>query len=226
MAACLPRKDEMMIRDRDPVDVYNNTLVPMVVEQTARGERAFDIYSRLLKERIIFLTGPVFDQVASLICAQLLFLESENPNKDIAFYINSPGGVVSSGLAMYDTMQYIRSPVSTVCIGQAASMGSLLLCAGAKDKRYALPNSRVMVHQPSGGAQGQATDIEIQAREILKLRQRLNEIYVHHTGQPIDAIERKLERDSYMSAEEARDFGLVDHVVEKRPLPATETTPA
>jgi ATP-dependent Clp protease protease subunit len=216
----------MMIRDRDPVDVYNNTLVPMVVEQTARGERAFDIYSRLLKERIIFLTGPVFDQVSSLICAQLLFLESENPNKDIAFYINSPGGVVSSGLAMYDTMQYIRSPVSTVCIGQAASMGSLLLCAGAKGKRYALPNSRVMVHQPSGGAQGQATDIEIQAREILKLRQRLNEIYVHHTGQPIDAIERKLERDSYMSAEEARDFGLVDHVVEKRPLPATETTPA
>jgi ATP-dependent Clp protease protease subunit len=215
-----------MIRDRDPVDVYNNTLVPMVVEQTARGERAFDIYSRLLKERIIFLTGPVFDQVSSLICAQLLFLESENPNKDIAFYINSPGGVVSSGLAMYDTMQYIRSPVSTVCIGQAASMGSLLLCAGAKGKRYALPNSRVMVHQPSGGAQGQATDIEIQAREILKLRQRLNEIYVHHTGQPIDAIERKLERDSYMSAEEARDFGLVDHVVEQRPLPASEATPA
>jgi ATP-dependent Clp protease protease subunit len=222
----LPRKDENMIRDRDPFDVYNNTLVPMVVEQTARGERAFDIYSRLLKERIIFLTGPVFDQVSSLICAQLLFLESENPNKDIAFYINSPGGVVSSGLAMYDTMQYIRSPVSTVCIGQAASMGSLLLCAGAKGKRYALPNSRVMVHQPSGGAQGQATDIEIQAREILKLRQRLNEIYVHHTGQPIDAIERKLERDSYMSAEEARDFGLVDHVVEKRPVPATEATPA
>ncbi len=222
----MPRKDENMIRDRDPFDVYNNTLVPMVVEQTARGERAFDIYSRLLKERIIFLTGPVFDQVSSLICAQLLFLESENPNKDIAFYINSPGGVVSSGLAMYDTMQYIRSPVSTVCIGQAASMGSLLLCAGAKGKRYALPNSRVMVHQPSGGAQGQATDIEIQAREILKLRQRLNEIYVHHTGQPIDAIERKLERDSYMSAEEARDFGLVDHVVEKRPVPATEATPA
>ena len=215
-----------MFRERDPVEVYNNTLVPVVVEQTARGERAFDIYSRLLKERIIFLTGPVFDQVSSLICAQLLFLESENPNKDIAFYINSPGGVVSSGLAMYDTMQYIRSPVSTVCIGQAASMGSLLLCAGAKGKRYALPNSRVMVHQPSGGAQGQATDIEIQAREILKLRQRLNEIYVHHTGQPIDAIERKLERDSYMSAEEARDFGLVDHVVEKRPVPATEATPA
>ncbi|MFN7308638.1 MAG: ATP-dependent Clp protease proteolytic subunit, partial [Acetobacteraceae bacterium] len=186
-----------MFRERDPVEVYNNTLVPVVVEQTARGERAFDIYSRLLKERIIFLTGPVFDQVSSLICAQLLFLESENPNKDIAFYINSPGGVVTAGLAMYDTMQYIRSPVSTVCIGQAASMGSLLLCAGAKDKRYALPHSRIMVHQPSGGAQGQATDIEIQAREILKVRKRLNEIYVRHTGQPIDAIERKLERDSY-----------------------------
>ena len=201
-------------------------MVPMVIEQSGRGERAYDIYSRLLKERVIFLVGPVNDQTANLVVAQLLFLESENPNKDIAFYINSPGGVVSSGLAMYDTMQYIRSPVSTVCIGQAASMGSLLLCAGAKGKRYALPNSRVMVHQPSGGAQGQATDIEIQAREILMLRQRLNEIYVHHTGQPIDAIERKLERDSYMSAEEARDFGLVDHVVEKRPLPATETTPA
>ena len=210
------------MRERDPVEVYNNTLVPMVIEQTARGERAFDIYSRLLKERIIFLTGPVFDQVSSLICAQLLFLESENPTKDIAFYINSPGGVVSAGLAMYDTMQYIRSPVSTVCIGQAASMGSLLLCAGAKGKRFALPNSRIMVHQPSGGAQGQATDIEIQAREILKLRQRLNEIYVKHTAQPIEAIEKKLDRDSYMSAEEARDFGLVDQVVEERPVPASE----
>jgi ATP-dependent Clp protease, protease subunit len=215
-----------MAWDRDPVEVYNNTLVPMVIEQTARGERAFDIYSRLLKERIIFLTGPVFDQVSSLICAQLLFLESENPTKDIAFYINSPGGVVSAGLAMYDTMQYIRAPVSTVCIGQAASMGSLLLCAGAKGKRYALPNSRIMVHQPSGGAQGQAADIEIQAREILKLRQRLNEIYVKHTGQPIEAIEKKLDRDSYMSAEEARDFGLVDHVVEERPVPAAEATKA
>jgi len=215
-----------MLRDRDPVEVYNNTLVPMVIEQTARGERAFDIYSRLLKERIIFLTGPVFDQVSSLICAQLLFLESENPSKDIAFYINSPGGVVSAGLAMYDTMQYIRAPVSTVCIGQAASMGSLLLCAGAKGKRYALPNSRIMVHQPSGGAQGQAADIEIQAREILKLRQRLNEIYVKHTGQPIEAIEKKLDRDSYMSAEEARDFGLVDHVVEERPVPAAEPAKA
>ncbi|MCX7369527.1 MAG: ATP-dependent Clp protease proteolytic subunit [Alphaproteobacteria bacterium] len=213
-----------MFRERDPVEVYNNTLVPVVVEQTARGERAFDICSRLLKERIIFLTGPVFDQVSSLICAQLLFLESENPNKDIAFYINSPGGVVTAGLAMYDTMQYIRSPVSTVCIGQAASMGSLLLCAGAKDKRYALPHSRIMVHQPSVGAQDQATDIEIQAREILKVRKRLNEIYVRHTGQPIDAIERKLERDSYMSSEEAQDFGLIDHVVDKRPLPASDAS--
>ncbi len=205
------------MRDRDPFEVYNNSLVPMVVEQTARGERAFDIYSRLLKERIIFLTGPVYDHVSALICAQLLFLESENPNKDIAFYINSPGGVVSAGLAMYDTMQYIRSPVSTVCIGQAASMGSLLLCSGAPGKRFALPNARVMVHQPSGGAQGQATDIEIQAREILKLRQRLNEIYVKHTGQALDVIERKLERDSVMSAEEAKEFGLVDQVVENRP---------
>ncbi|MFN7595006.1 MAG: ATP-dependent Clp endopeptidase proteolytic subunit ClpP [bacterium] len=211
-----------MIRDRDPVDVYNNTLVPMVVEQTARGERAFDIYSRLLKERIIFLTGPVFDQVSSLICAQLLFLESENPNKDIAFYINSPGGVVSSGLAMYDTMQYIRSPVSTVCIGMAASMGSLLLTAGETGKRFALPNSRIMIHQPSGGAQGQATDIEIQAREILLLRKRLNDIYVKHTGQPIEIIEQRVERDTYMSAEDARDFGLIDQVVDRRPLPAAE----
>ncbi|AHJ63116.1 ATP-dependent endopeptidase clp proteolytic subunit clpP [Granulibacter bethesdensis] len=209
------------MRDRDPVEVYSNTLVPMVVEQTARGERSFDIYSRLLKERIIFLTGAVYDQVSALICAQLLFLESENPQKEISFYINSPGGVVSAGLAIYDTMQYIRSPVSTVCIGQAASMGSLLLCAGEKDKRFALPNARVMVHQPSGGAQGQATDIEIQAREILTLRKRLNEIYNRHTGQSIEAIERKLERDTYMSAEEARDFGLVDQVVERRPVSST-----
>src|SRR3978361_1768344 len=184
------------MRDRDPVEVYGNSLVPMVVEQTARGERAFDIYSRLLKERIIFLTGAVYDQVSALICAQLLFLESDNPGKDISFYINSPGGVVSAGLAIYDTMQYIRSPVSTVCIGQAASMGSLLLCAGAKDKRFSLPNARIMVHQPSGGAQGQAADIEIQAREILSLRHRLNELYVKHTGQALDVIERKLERDS------------------------------
>jgi ATP-dependent Clp protease protease subunit len=211
-----------MLRERDPVEIYNNTLVPMVVEQTARGERAFDIYSRLLKERIIFLTGAVYDQVASLLCAQLLFLESENPNKDIAFYINSPGGVVTAGLAIYDTMQYIRSPVSTVCMGMAASMGSLLLTAGEKGKRFSLPNGRIMVHQPSGGAQGQATDIEIQAREILKTRQRLNEIYVKHTGQPIEQIEAKLERDTYMSAEEARDFGLVDQVVEQRPAPPAE----
>jgi ATP-dependent Clp protease protease subunit len=205
--------------DRDPVEIYNNSLVPMVVEQSSRGERAYDIYSRLLKERIIFLTGAVYDQVSSLICAQLLFLESENPNKDISFYINSPGGVVSAGLAIYDTMQYIRSPVSTVCIGMAASMGSLLLTAGAKGKRFALPNARVMVHQPSGGAQGQATDIEIQAREILELRKRLNQIYVQHTGQPVEAIEAKLERDSYMSAEEARDWGLIDQVVAERPAP-------
>ena len=198
----------------------SNYLVPTVVESSNRGERAYDLYSRLLKERIIFLTGTVYDQVSSLICAQLLFLESENPSKDISFYINSPGGVVSSGLAVYDTMQYIRSPVSTVCIGMAASMGSLLLTAGAKGKRYALPNARIMVHQPSGGAQGQATDIEIQAREILNLRKRLNEIYVHHTGQTLEAIESKLDRDSYMSAIEARDFGLVDEVVDRRPVPA------
>src|SRR5208283_3022922 len=210
---------DTMIRDRDPIEIYDNNLVPMVVEQTSRGERAYDIYSLLLKQRIVFLTGPVYDQVGSLICAQLLYLESDNPSKDISFYINSPGGVVSSGLAVYDTMQYIRSPVSTVCIGMAASMGSLLLTAGAKGKRFALPNARIMVHQPSGGAQGQATDIEIQAREILTLRKRLNEIYVRHTGQPIEAIERKLESDSYMSAEESRDFGLVDEVVESRPTP-------
>lgn len=211
-----------MTADRHPVEFYNSNLVPMVVEQTARGERAYDIYSLLLKQRIIFLTGAVYDEVSSLICAQLLFLESENPSKDISFYINSPGGVVSAGLAIYDTMQYIRCPVSTVCIGQAASMGSLLLTAGAKGKRFALPNARVMVHQPSGGAQGQATEIEIQAREILELRKRLNRMYVTHTGQPLEAIERKLERDSYMSAEEARDFGLIDEVVTARPLPAGE----
>jgi ATP-dependent Clp protease protease subunit len=214
-----------MMRDRDPVALYSQALVPMVVEQTARGERAFDIYSRLLKERIIFLTGPVYDQMSALVCAQLLFLESENPTKDIAFYINSPGGVVSAGLAIYDTMQFIRSPVSTVCIGQAASMGSLLLAAGAPGKRYALPNSRIMVHQPSGGAQGQAADIEIQAREILTLRHRLNEIYVRHTGQTLSAIEAKLERDSYMSADEARVFGIVDEVVESRPTPPSDGKP-
>jgi ATP-dependent Clp protease, protease subunit len=194
-----------------------NNLVPMVVEQTNRGERAYDIYSRLLKERIIFLVGPVHDTVASLICAQLLFLESENPTKDIAFYINSPGGVVTSGLAIYDTMQYIRSPVSTVCIGQAASMGSLLLCAGANGKRFALPNANIMIHQPSGGAQGQATDIEIQAREILRLRARLNEIYVKHTGQPLETIANAVERDRFLTPIEAKEFGIVDEVVESRP---------
>jgi len=201
----------------DHFEQYMNNLVPMVVEQTNRGERAYDIYSRLLKERIIFLVGPIHDAVSSLICAQLLFLEAENPNKDIAFYINSPGGVVTSSLAMYDTMQYIRSPVSTVCIGQAASAGSLLLCAGAKGKRFSLPNSRIMIHQPSGGAQGQATDIEIQAREILALRARLNEIYVRHTGQPLEAIQTALERDKFLSPIEAKEFGLIDEVVENRP---------
>jgi ATP-dependent Clp protease, protease subunit len=201
----------------DPLEIYNNTLVPMVVEQTNRGERAYDIYSRLLKERIIFLVGPVNDLVASLVCAQLLFLESENPNKDIAFYINSPGGIVTSGLAIYDTMQYIRSDVATVCIGQAASMGSLLLTAGAKGKRVALPNARIMIHQPSGGAQGQATDIEIQAREILQLRARLNEMYVKHTGQPLEVIAQAVERDKFMSPVEAKEFGLIDDVMISRP---------
>jgi len=201
----------------DALDTYMSTLVPMVVETTNRGERAYDIYSRLLKERIIFLTGAVHDDVASLVCAQLLFLESENPDKDISFYINSPGGVVTSGLAIYDTMRYIRPDVSTVCIGQAASMGSLLMCAGAQGKRYALPNSRIMIHQPSGGAQGQASDIEIQAREILKLRERLNNMYVEHTGQKLDVIEKAVERDTFMSAEEAKEFGLIDEVVTERP---------
>jgi len=201
----------------NPAEFYMNNLVPMVVETTNRGERAYDIYSRLLKERIVFLTGGVDDGVSSLVCAQLLFLESENPNKDIAFYINSPGGIVTSGLAIYDTMQYIRPDVSTVCIGQAASMGSLLLCAGAEGKRYALPHSRIMVHQPSGGAQGQASDIEIQAREILSLRERLNKIYVHHTGQKISVIEEAVERDRFMSPDDAVEFGLIDEVVTSRP---------
>ena len=194
-----------------------NMLVPMVVEQTNRGERAYDIYSRLLKERIIFMTGPINDMVSSLICAQLLFLESENPNKDISFYINSPGGIVTSGLAIYDTMRYIRPDVSTVCIGQAASMGSLLLCAGAKGKRFSLPHARIMIHQPSGGFQGQATDIEIHAKEILSLRERLNRIYVEHTGQDLKTIEEAMERDRFLSPEEAVAFGLVDHVVVSRP---------
>jgi len=199
-----------------------NTLVPMVVEQTNRGERAYDIYSRLLKERIIFLTGPIFDEVASVVCAQLLYLESENPKKDIAFYINSPGGVVSAGLAIYDTMQYVRPDVSTVCIGQAASAGSLLLVAGAPGKRFALPNAKVMVHQPSGGYQGQATDIAIHAEEILATRARLNEIYAKHTGQKLDAIEKSMDRDTFMTPEEAVSFGVVDSVVERHVLPAAD----
>lgn len=199
--------------DIDPLEVYNNTLVPTVIEQTNRGERAFDIYSRLLKERIIFLTGEVNDHVTSLICAQLLFLESENPKKPISFYINSPGGVVTSGLSVYDTMQYIKPEVHTVCIGQAASMGSLLLTAGQPKHRYSLPNSRIMIHQPSGGARGQAADIEIQAQEILRLRARLNEIYVEHTGQKLADVEKAMDRDNFMSADEAKKFGLIDEVV-------------
>jgi ATP-dependent Clp protease protease subunit len=201
----------------DPYEVYNN-LVPMVVETTNRGERAYDIYSRLLKERIIFVTGGIDDYIASLVCAQLLYLESENPKKEIAFYINSPGGIVTSGLAIYDTMQYVRPSVSTVCIGQAASMGSLLLAAGAPGQRFALPNSRIMVHQPSGGVQGQATDIEIQAREILALRGRLNNIYVEHTGKELKDIEEAVERDNFLSPAEAVEFGLIDEVVTKRPV--------
>ncbi len=203
-----------MIDSRSPLV---NTLVPMVVEQTNRGERAYDIYSRLLKERIVFVTGPVHDDMASLICAQLLFLESENPDKDITMYINSPGGVVTAGLSILDTMNYVRCDVATLCLGQACSMGSLLLTAGAKGKRYCLPNARVMVHQPHGGAQGQATDIEIQAREILTLRRRLNDIYVQQTGQPLSVIEETLERDRFMSANEAKDFGLIDQVISHRP---------
>lgn len=201
----------------DGYDVYMNSLVPMVVEQTSRGERAYDIFSRLLKERIIFVTGQVHDGMASLITAQLLFLESENPKKDIYMYINSPGGVVTSGLGIYDTMQYIRPDVVTLCMGQAASMGSLLLAAGTAGKRQSLPNARIMVHQPSGGAQGQATDIEIQAREILDLRKRLNQIYATHTGQNVDAIEAALERDKFFTPEDAKKFGLIDEVVTARP---------
>ena len=206
-----------MIRDRDPIQVYDNLLVPMVVEQTARGERAFDIYSRLLKERIIFIVGPVNDHMASLVCAQLLFLESENPSKEISLYINSPGGVVTSGLAMYDTIQYIRPEISTICVGLAASAGSLLLTAGAKGKRFSLPHSNIMIHQPSGGFQGQASDIEIHAKEILKTRDRLNKIYVRHTGQDLKSIEDAMERDRFMTPEEAKTFGLVDEVIAERP---------
>ncbi|MBN8714221.1 MAG: ATP-dependent Clp endopeptidase proteolytic subunit ClpP [Xanthomonadales bacterium] len=200
----------------DPI--RNLNLVPMVVEQTARGERSYDIYSRLLKERVVFLVGEVNDSVANLIVAQLLFLESENPDKDIQFYINSPGGAVTAGLAIYDTMQYVKPDVSTMCIGQACSAASLLLMAGAKGKRYSLPNSRVMIHQPSGGAQGQATDIEIQAREILYIRKRLNQIYVDHTGQPLERIEADMERDRFMNAVEAKAYGLIDEVLERRPV--------
>jgi ATP-dependent Clp protease protease subunit len=207
---------------RDPVDTYMNYLVPMVVEQTNRGERAYDIYSRLLKERIIFITGGIDDGVATLVVAQLLFLEADNPKKEISMYINSPGGVVTSGMAIYDTMQFVRPAVSTLCCGQAASMGSLLLAAGAKDQRFALPNARIMVHQPSGGFQGQATDIMLHAQEILSLKKRLNEIYVKHTGATLKKIEDALERDTFLAAEAAKDFGLIDKVIDKRPeeLPA------
>ena len=201
----------------NPSEFYNNTLVPMVVEQTARGERAFDIYSRLLKERVIFITGPIEDYGASLITAQLLFLEAENPKKEIHIYINSPGGLVTAGLAIYDTMQYVRPPVQTFCIGQAASAASLLLCAGRKGDRFALPNARIMVHQPSASYYGQAADIARHAQEIVKLKRRLNEIYAKHTGQTVEAIEKILDRDTYMTAEEAKGFGLLDQVMSRRP---------
>src|SRR3989304_5496500 len=200
----------------DPADIYLNTLVPMVVEQTNRGERAYDIYSRLLKERIVFVTGPIEDHVASLITAQLLFLEADNPKKEISMYINSPGGVVTSGLAVYETMQFVRPGISTLCIGQAASMGSLLLAAGRKDMRFALPNARIMLHQPSGGFQGQATDIMLHAQEILNVKKRLNEIYVKHTGQPLKTIEDALERDKFLTAEAAMEFGIIDKGIEGR----------
>ncbi len=211
-----------MIDLSDPVDTYMNTLVPMVVEQTNRGERSYDIFSRLLKERIIFVTGQVEDHMATLVTAQLLFLEADNPKKEISMYINSPGGVVTSGLAIYDTMQFIRPDVSTLCIGQAASMGSLLLAAGAPDKRYALPNARIMVHQPSGGFRGQATDIELHAREILALKERLNQIYADHTGMDVSKVKDSLERDNFMTAEDAKKFGLIDTVINKRPEPEEE----
>jgi len=201
---------------KDPIDTYMNTLVPMVVEQTSRGERSYDIFSRLLKERIIFVSGPVHDGMATLIVAQLLFLEAENPSKEIAMYINSPGGVVTSGLSIYDTMQYIRPKVSTLCIGQAASMGSLLLAAGEAGMRYSLPNSRVMVHQPSGGFQGQASDIALQAKEILELKERLNKIYVKHCGQSLKKVEAALDRDNFMTADAAKDWGIIDQIVEER----------
>ena len=201
----------------DPVEFYNNTLVPMVVEQTARGERAFDIYSRLLKERLIFITGPIEDYGASLLTAQLLFLEAENPKKEVHMYINSPGGLGTAGMAIYDTMQYIRPAIHTYCIGQAASAASLLLCAGEKGQRYALPNSRIMVHQPSASFYGQAADIARHAQEIVKIKRRLNEIYAKHTGQTVEAIEKLLDRDTYMTGEEAKTFGLIDQVMVRRP---------
>ena len=207
---------------RDPIDTYMNTLVPMVVEQTNRGERAYDIYSRLLKERIIFLTGPVDDNVASVVTAQMLYLEAEAPKKEISMYINCPGGIVTSGMAIYDTMQFIRPPISTLCIGQAASMGSLLLAAGQKGKRFALPNSRIMVHHPSGGFQGQASDIELHAREILALRERLNRIYAEHTGQTVEKIASALDRDNFMSSEAAQKFGIIDEVITHREMPDDE----
>jgi ATP-dependent Clp protease protease subunit len=202
---------------RDPIDVYSQYLIPQVVENTPRGERGFDIYSRLLRERIIFLTGPVEDGMASVIIAQLLFLEAENPKKEISMYINSPGGVVTSGMAIYDTMQFIKPKVSTLCVGQAASMGSLLLCGGEPGMRFALPNSRIMVHQPSGGFQGQASDILRHAEDIMKVKRRLNDVYVHHTGRDYDTIERTLDRDHFMSSEEAKEFGIIDEVLTKRP---------
>ena len=210
---------------RDPAEHYMQNLVPMVVEQTNRGERAYDIFSRLLKERIIFITGGIEDGVSTLVVAQLLFLEADNPKKEISMYINSPGGVVTSGMAIYDTMQFIRPAVSTLCVGQAASMGSLLLAAGAKDQRFALPNARIMVHQPSGGFQGQATDIMLHAQEILNLKKRLNEIYVKHTGQTLKKIEDALERDTFLTADAAKEFGLIDKVIEKRPEEMMPTPP-
>lgn len=211
---------------QDPNEVYMNTLVPMVVEQTSRGERSYDIYSRLLKERIIFLSGPVHDAMATLIVAQLLFLEAENPKKEISMYINSPGGVVTAGLSIYDTMQYIRPAVSTLCVGQAASMGSLLLAAGEPGMRFSLPNSRIMVHQPSGGFQGQASDIAIHAKEVLELKDRLNKIYVKHTGQDLEVVEKALDRDNFMTAEEALAWGHIDEIVERKPDASAEETKA
>ncbi len=205
------------MRDRDPIEIYANYLIPQVIENTSRGERGFDIYSRLLRERIIFLTGPVEDGMASVIIAQLLFLEAENPKKEISMYINSPGGVVTAGLAIYDTMQFIRPKVSTLCVGQAASMGSLLLAAGEDGARFALPNARIMVHQPSGGFQGQASDILRHAEDIMKVKKRLNDIYVKHTGRDYETIETTLDRDHFMSADDAKEFGIVDNVIAKRP---------